>query len=472
VNGPGTNLKGIFATLGIMFGAGCKCEEHAAQMDAWGAAECRNHITEIVEWLRTGVDSFGWSERLVAAKNALTTGLAFQVNWLDPFPDIVEKAISMSEGETVDYGRGCQCPAKGFCTRYGRDMSNREVQICRGVNITDTARQTYVDSWSPKIVKPSVSDPTPSRPLPPNIGLKAPTQSQQCQHFGALLRVEQVPSCCGGASKSVPIHHCFQFHEECQTGPSVSGIRVCHGCPARQTVSEPESPAPVRLKWAYGITTVLERLDDGTLEKTIDSLRMAGFDQPRLFVDGVYDIAPFARFGLEITNHWPRLRAVGNWITALWNLYLREPHADRYAIFQDDIEAADNLRGFLDASPYPANAYLNLITYPVNETNANGKPGWVETTQRGQGGQGLVFNRDAVKALLTSPHLANKPTINLPNNPSWRNLDGMVVTAMNQSGFREFCHLPSLIRHTGTTSTLGNGPQPEATSFRKQITQG
>ena len=42
------------------------------------------------------------------------------------------------------------------------------------------------------------------------------------------------------------------------------------------------------MKWAYGITTVPSRREN-LFERTLQSLAVAGFDNPRLFVDGVDD---------------------------------------------------------------------------------------------------------------------------------------------------------------------------------------
>src|SRR5262245_6680431 len=48
--GPGTELRVIREQLGLAF-VGCKCEEHAAQMNRWGVAGCREHRIEIAGWL-------------------------------------------------------------------------------------------------------------------------------------------------------------------------------------------------------------------------------------------------------------------------------------------------------------------------------------------------------------------------------------------------------------------------------------
>lgn len=215
-------------------------------------------------------------------------------------------------------------------------------------------------------------------------------------------------------------------------------------------------------EWAYGVTTVPQRFST-LLPRTLSSLANAGFDRPRLFVDGSNDSSRYReQYGLDVTTRFPAVRAYGSWALALGELYLRQPHAARYAIFQDDIVCSRNLKAFLEHT-YPENGYQNLITYPWNEKLANGQKGWVRSNQRGLGAQGLVFNRAAVLTLLGSKHALTKPQ---DQKMGWKSIDGGVVAAMNKAGWKEWVHLPSLIQHMGITSTLQNERQPVASSFR------
>jgi hypothetical protein len=50
--GPGTCLERMFHLLLIEQTEECPCYEHARTMDAWGPDGCREHLNEIVEWLR------------------------------------------------------------------------------------------------------------------------------------------------------------------------------------------------------------------------------------------------------------------------------------------------------------------------------------------------------------------------------------------------------------------------------------
>ncbi len=222
-------------------------------------------------------------------------------------------------------------------------------------------------------------------------------------------------------------------------------------------------------EWAYGVTTCLERLESH-LPATLLSLKQAGFPAPRLFLDGgIAEVATYvhSHTGLEVSPRFPRIRLWGNWILGLQELYLRQPYADRYALFQDDLEAAKGLREYLEATQYPnqGKAYLNLYTFLENEEVGTKATGWHESSslrgkpgqapQRGRGALGLVFNRDAVTCILGAASVVKKPQ---DPNRGWRNIDGAIVQAMNDHGFREYVHNPTLVNHTGIESAKGEYP--------------
>lgn len=238
--------------------------------------------------------------------------------------------------------------------------------------------------------------------------------------------------------------------------------------------------------WATGVTTCKERRDT-LLPGTLDSLEKAGFPQPRLFVDGESDPSWYvSRFGYKpdnITCHYPALRTFGNWITALWELLIRNPLCHRYALFQDDILAVRNLRLYLECAPFPdggqticgqrRRGYLNLFTFPSYPPSRNsqlppphpGHRGWFPSNQLGKGALGLVFDRDGVIQLLGSEnHIANRP---IDPDRATIKVDGAIVDALKLKGYTEYVHWPSLVQHTGgVQSTLGsNYKHSNADSF-------
>lgn len=205
---------------------------------------------------------------------------------------------------------------------------------------------------------------------------------------------------------------------------------------------------PKATTWAYGVTTVPVRRHT-LLPRTLESLKAGGFDEPRLFVDGAEIPDEYCEFGLPITLRSPALRAYGNWVLALWELWVRLPGSDYYAIFQDDIVMYRNLRQYLDRCDKPEKGYWNLFTMPKNHQlvpDEGSYTGWYLSNQMGKGGLGLVFTLNGVLTLLSSYIIAQRP---LSATRGHKSLDGGVVTAMKKAHFKEYVHCPSLVQHTG-----------------------
>lgn len=239
------------------------------------------------------------------------------------------------------------------------------------------------------------------------------------------------------------------------------------------------------MKWAYGVTTVPSRRKT-LLPRTLKSLSEAGFDDPHLFIDGEEDPIPWrGEFNLDATAHHPKLGTVGNWVTALWVLHLLDPHADRYAIFQDDVSFCLGLREYLEATPWVERTYLNLYSSEYNEIIiAKTSPGtWsssfilnsggvddgrpigsvTDKWNCGKGALAIVLDGEGVLKMLSAKSVARKPRDREAGH--WK-LDGMIVNAMNRAGFKELIHSPSLCQHAGqSSSAMGNGPRPLARSF-------
>jgi len=287
-----------------------------------------------------------------------------------------------------------------------------------------------------------------------------------CGHEGPIL---EWCNTCNGEMKHV--REC-DLYDKCTRGYVSDKVRSCDRCEshtARQTVKElpvmavEESPRGV--KWAYGVTTVPGRRDD-LLRHTLMSLGEAGFDKPRLFVDGCDDPRSWEReFGLEVTARHPRIRTFGNWVLGLAELYIREPARDRYAMFQDDLVTYKNLRAYLESLPFPEKAYWNLYTFPSNQKLCpSGHSGWYRSNQLGRGAVALVFSREGVKTLLQSRgNIIDRPE---DVHRGHRAVDGGIVEAMRKAGYTELVHSPSLTQHTGDHSSMGNRPHKKASSFR------
>ena len=213
------------------------------------------------------------------------------------------------------------------------------------------------------------------------------------------------------------------------------------------------------MQWAYGITTVPSRICE-LFPRTLDSLRRAGFDKPRIFVDGGKN--GYDHFGLPVTYRETNLRTHGNFILSLYELYIRDPSAERYAMFQDDFVTCAGLKEYLERW-YPDKGYLNLYTFPHNQQLSLGREGWYESDQMGKGAVALVFSAEAIEVLLTSNHMFNRPKDPIRGHKS---VDGGIVESFKKAGWKEYVHNPSLVQHTGLYSSMGNGQHALAVSFR------
>lgn len=313
--------------------------------------------------------------------------------------------------------------------------------------------------------------------------IKARLEKVPCIHRGEPLGEQRRCEECGKSHKMIDVHGC-DVHGQCSVDGRVKGAKHCLRCneysPAlgsngreRSSASskngkgEGSEDVPRELIWSYGVTTIPDRRRD-LLPRTLGSLRASGFDRPTLFVDGCSPSLVHSwekEFNLEVSIRWPKVRSFGSWVLALWELYLRKPLAQRYAIFQDDFVCVRNLRSYLERAHYPERCYLNLYTFPENQSKApdEGKTfGFYKSNQKGKGAVALVFSNEAVRVLLSSRHMADRP---MDHARGWKAIDGGIVTGMNKQGWSEFVHNPSLVQHTGTVSSMGNKRHPLAPSF-------
>lgn len=95
----GTNLKSLIDSLRIEQPDGCDCEGMREQMDEMGLEWCRRHRAEIIEAVRQNAKEVRWLSKIAAAGPALWSGLAFNVNPLDPVPGLVDEAIRITEAQ-------------------------------------------------------------------------------------------------------------------------------------------------------------------------------------------------------------------------------------------------------------------------------------------------------------------------------------------------------------------------------------
>ncbi len=286
--------------------------------------------------------------------------------------------------------------------------------------------------------------------------------SMDCKNLG--LYTGKTIQCGSCVNKSMQKIFSCNIHGTCSIDREVPGIVCCINCEDYQ----PKAMSDINqkrgiLKWSYGITTVTERRKD-LLPKTLESLRLGGFDKPHLFVDGTSDGKSWEdQFQLDVTCRKPRVRTAGNWVLSMYELYYLNPTADRFAIFQDDMLTYRNLRQYLEIVPYPIDGYLNLYTFPSNHTIARGRKGWYHSNQFGRGAVALVFNKDVVMKLLSAWHMVER--VQDPHRGAYKAIDGGIVDSLKSFGIKEYVHNPSLTFHTGIRSAMDNPPHAQTDCF-------
>lgn len=245
-------------------------------------------------------------------------------------------------------------------------------------------------------------------------------------------------------------------------------IQACITCQSRRE-SLPVIDPIKTFSWSYGVTTVSQRRLT-TLPRTLTSLAAAGFDDPHLFVDGD-DLSKWAncKYRVTVRSQTNNARALGNWWLAAHELWAQNPTADFYAVFQDDVIFARNLKRYLELVPWPGPGYLNLYTFPDNEARPNRvEGGFYRSNQRGLGALALVFRNEDFRKLLLAEHMVEK-FVPKPGKEmrSWKAVDGGIVDSIKKAGGREYVHYPSLCQHSDDgVSSLNNGTHPQAGSFK------
>lgn len=216
------------------------------------------------------------------------------------------------------------------------------------------------------------------------------------------------------------------------------------------------------MEWSYGVTTcVIDGEPRKYLGRSLQSLARAGFDQPRIFCDGWCDTLRHQIGEYNITVRNPPAKTYANWMLTALELYLANPNAARYAIFQDDVIYVRGLRAYLENMNYPDCAYLNLYACPRNEHPA--KRGWFPTQQTGQGALALVFDHAAMLTILSSRLMLERPIKR--GTRRHKGVDGAIVTAMNMANHREYVHNPSLCQHIGDETSMENSSKDKSKTF-------
>ncbi len=246
----------------------------------------------------------------------------------------------------------------------------------------------------------------------------------------------------------------------------VSSEADCLDTPADREVASPSAtldqiiPAPARRsgsrvkRWAVGVTTAPRPVT--TIADCLASLAAAGWDQPRLFVDGAAPIPPsFA--SLPRTDRNPQLGAWPSYYLALAELLMREPEADAFLMVQDDV---------LFAADFDVRAYLERILWPGKtpwtvslfcpRPYTQPEPGWHAFEDDWiWGAQAFVFSREAAQFFLADLEVV-RHRWNHDRNPL-ADIDWCIGQWASMRKRPIHYPTPSLVQHIGELSSLWKG---------------
>ena len=209
-----------------------------------------------------------------------------------------------------------------------------------------------------------------------------------------------------------------------------------------------ERNGPRIREWAVGITTAPRR--QPTLGDCLDSVTLAGWDSPRLFLDGADRLPPRYRH-LPVTFRNDAIGAWPAWYLALAELVLQQPNADAYLMLQDDVIFHDRepVRDYLEQALWPGSrpAVVSLFYTSFDVT-----PGWQNSPAHEWhwGAQALVFPPAIARALIVDSDLIATCLAATTHIPIPEVLSGW----MSRRDFSTWYPIPSLTQHIGTTSTV------------------
>ncbi|MCO6045294.1 hypothetical protein NG895_15390 [Aeoliella sp. ICT_H6.2] len=202
-------------------------------------------------------------------------------------------------------------------------------------------------------------------------------------------------------------------------------------------------------RWSVGITTTPRR--QSTLEDCLDSLARAGWENPRLFLDGSARVP--ARYE-HLCATWREGR-VGAWpafYLAMVEMILHDPNADAYMLLQDDVMAHDreSLREYLEQVLWPGyRPGLVSLFYTGHDTTA----GWHRADGNWDwGAQAFIFPAGVARAFVTDVEMSR--SMLAASGENHIPIPELIFEWVMRRGIETWYAIPSLTQHIGNTSTI------------------
>lgn len=201
--------------------------------------------------------------------------------------------------------------------------------------------------------------------------------------------------------------------------------------------------------WAVGVTTAPRK--QSTLPSCVDCLIEAGWDTPRIFVDGEVDPGSLPPH-LEVTRRTPQVGAWPSWWLALTELLMRHPKAEAFMIVQDDVVLFRHrkLRQYLEDFLWPEEG-PSVVSLFCSRAYTTEQAGWRRLDENlVWGGQALIFSREACLGLLSDPRVIRHRL-----TPSgFAGIDSVVGRWAERHHVPVYVSTPSLAQHIGQVSAI------------------
>ncbi|MES2789464.1 MAG: hypothetical protein V4719_07570 [Planctomycetota bacterium] len=199
------------------------------------------------------------------------------------------------------------------------------------------------------------------------------------------------------------------------------------------------------------MTTAPRRIP--TLAESLASVAAAGWSSLRLFAEPG-SLIPKEWSHLPVSWRDQVLGAYPNWLMGLQELYLRQPHADAYLMFQDDLLMAADTRRYLEYALWP-NPEAGIVSLYCPSHHGNAADAGFHRLDPGWGAWGAlayVFTPESLLGLLSDYRVQCHRRYGRANG--LKNIDSVAGEWCLRTGRPYYVHVPSLLQHTGSASTL------------------
>jgi hypothetical protein len=214
--------------------------------------------------------------------------------------------------------------------------------------------------------------------------------------------------------------------------------------------------------WSVGITTAPRK--QNTLSMTLNSLKAAGWESPRLFAEPGTEIPPEYQT-LPLSERDEVMGAFPNWYLALTELVLRTPRAEAFMICQDDVLFSKNLRDYLELNLWPADQVGVVSIYCPSHYQQTTNSGFIREDRgwSSWGALAYVFSNPSARSILSDPLVLNHRDFGPAEG--LHNIDSVVGYWCERHQLPYYVHFPSLAQHIGEFSTI----YPRATASGKRM---